>query len=73
MNTVEPSSTSSSVSVHTEQPVSLSQAEEKDLTTNFYIVGGVINEKEWGELQEKANTLVEDAMDFAEADKRKGR
>ena len=43
MNTVEPSSTSSSVSVHTEQPVSLSQAEEKDLTTNFYIVGGVIN------------------------------
>jgi len=43
MNTIEPSSTSSSVSVHTEQPVSPSQAEEKDLTTNFYIVGGVIN------------------------------
>lgn len=43
MNTVETSSTSSSVSLHTEQPVSVSAEEEKDLTTNFYVVGGVIN------------------------------
>ena len=43
MNTVEPSFTSSSVSVYKEQPVSLSQEEEKDLTTNFYLVGGVIH------------------------------
>jgi len=28
---------------HIEQPVSVSAQEEKDLTTNFYMVGGVIN------------------------------
>ena len=43
MNTVESSSTNSAVSLHIEQPVTLSAAEEKDLTTNFYVVGGVIN------------------------------
>ena len=43
MNTVESPSTTSAVSLHTEQPVSLSAEEEKDLTTNFYVVGGVIN------------------------------
>lgn len=43
MNTVESSSANSSVSLHTEQPVSVSAEEEKDLTTNFYVVGGVIN------------------------------
>ena len=43
MNTVESSSTNSTVSLHIEQPVTLSAAEEKDLTTNFYVVGGVIN------------------------------
>ena len=43
MNTVESSSANSSVSLHTEQPVSVSATEEKDLTTNFYVVGGVIN------------------------------
>ena len=43
MNTVESSSANSSVSLHTEQHVSVSAEEEKDLTTNFYVVGGVIN------------------------------
>lgn len=43
MNTVESSSANSSVSLHTEQPVAVSAAEEKDLTINFYVVGGVIN------------------------------
>ena len=43
MNTINLPSTSNAVSVHIEQPVSVSDAEEKDLTTNFYLVGGVIN------------------------------
>ncbi len=43
MNTIELLSTSTAVSVHTEQPVSVPEVEEKDLTTNFYLVGGVIN------------------------------
>ena len=43
MNTVETSSTSSSISVYTEQPASVPQVEEKDLTLNFFIIGGVIN------------------------------
>jgi hypothetical protein len=43
MNTAESSPAKNAVSLHTEQPVSVSAAEEKDLTTNFYVVGGVIN------------------------------
>lgn len=43
MNTVESSPTNNAVSLHVEQPVTLSAAEEKDMTTNFYVVGGVIN------------------------------
>lgn len=43
MNTIELLSTSTAVSLHTEQPVSVPEVEEKDLTTNFYLVGGVIN------------------------------
>ncbi len=35
--------------------------------SNKLIVGGVINEKEWADLQEEANTMVEEAMDFADA------
>jgi hypothetical protein len=43
MNTTEKSPATNAVSLHTEQPVSVSAAEEKDLTNNFYMVGGVIN------------------------------
>ena len=43
MNTTEKSPATNAVSLHTEQPVSVSAAEEKDLTTNFYMVGGAIN------------------------------
>jgi len=43
MNTIESTSTNTTVSVHTEQPVLDPLVEEKDLSTNFYIVGGVIN------------------------------
>ncbi len=43
MNTIESTSTNSIASVHTEQPVSAPEVDEKDLTTNFYLVGGVIN------------------------------
>ncbi|MCK4704025.1 MAG: hypothetical protein KAT90_00975 [Gammaproteobacteria bacterium] len=43
MNTVELSSTNKNVSVYTEQSASVSPVEEKDLTTDFFIVGGVIN------------------------------
>ena len=43
MNKIETLSTSTANSVHTEQPVSVSEVEEKDLTTNFYLVGGAIN------------------------------
>ena len=43
MNEIESPSTSIAVSAHTEQTISVSQQEEKDLTTNFYLVGGAIN------------------------------
>lgn len=43
MNTTEKSPATNAVNLHTEQPVSVSAAEEKDQSTNFYIVGGVIN------------------------------
>ena len=42
MNIKDQTSTSI-VSVQTEQPVAVASAEEKDLTTNFYVVGGAIN------------------------------
>lgn len=43
MNMTESTPANSKVSMHTEQAVSVSSTEEKDLTTNFYVVGGVIN------------------------------
>ena len=43
MKTPELPSTSSSVSVHTEQPASVPLEEKKDLTNNFFLIGGVIN------------------------------
>ena len=43
MNTVELSSTNKNVSVYTEQPASVPLVEKKDLTINFFIVGGVVN------------------------------
>ena len=43
MNKIESPLTNTAVSVHTEQPVSVPGVEEKDLTTNFYLVGGAIN------------------------------
>ncbi len=43
MNKIESPSTSIATTVHVEQAVSVSAAEEKDMTANFYIVGGVIN------------------------------
>jgi hypothetical protein len=43
MNTTESSPANNAVTLHTEQPASVSVAEEKDLTNNFYVVGGVIN------------------------------
>ncbi|NOQ68986.1 MAG: hypothetical protein GQ573_02565 [Gammaproteobacteria bacterium] len=43
MNTIESTSTNSIASVYTEQPVSAPEVDEQDLTTNFYLVGGVIN------------------------------
>lgn len=43
MNTTDITSVNTTAGLRTEQPVSVSAAEEKDLTTNFYLVGGVIN------------------------------
>ena len=43
MNKLELPSTSTAVSAHTEQPVSVPEVEEKDLSINFYLVGGAIN------------------------------
>jgi len=43
MNKIESPSTSVAVSTHTEQSISATAQEEKDLTTNFYLVGGAIN------------------------------
>jgi hypothetical protein len=43
MNKIELPSTSTAVNAHTEQSVSVSEQEEKDLTTNFYLVGGAVN------------------------------
>ncbi len=43
MNMTESTPANSKVSMHTEQPVSVSSADDRDLTTNFFLVGGVIN------------------------------
>ncbi len=43
MNTKESVTNSQSLSAYTEQPVSATVAEEKDLTINFFVVGGIIN------------------------------
>jgi len=43
MNKIESPSSNASVSVHLEQPVSVPEVVEKDLTTNFYMVGAAIN------------------------------
>ena len=43
MNKIELPSSSTAVNAHTEQSISVSEQEEKDLTTNFYLVGGVVN------------------------------
>ena len=43
MNKIESPSTNTAVSLHTEQPTSVPEAEKQDLTTNFYVIGGVIN------------------------------
>ena len=43
MNKLDSPSTSTAVSVHTEQAVSMPVVEEKDSSINFFIVGGIIN------------------------------
>ncbi len=43
MNTKESASNSQSLNSYTEQPVSSPEAETKDLTINFFVVGGIIN------------------------------
>ena len=43
MNKLESPSLSTTVNVHTEQPVVMPAVEEKDLSINFFIVGGIIN------------------------------
>jgi len=43
MNTKESATESQSLNTYTEQPVSAPPAEEKDLTINFFVVGGIIN------------------------------
>jgi len=43
MNINELALNNQAVNAHTEQPVSSPVVDKKDLTTNFFIVGGVIN------------------------------
>ena len=43
MNKIELPTTSTAVNAHTEQSVSVSEQEEKDLSINFYLVGGAVN------------------------------
>ena len=43
MNKTEASSIDTVVSVYTEQAVSAPETAEKDLSMNFFVVGGVIN------------------------------
>ena len=43
MNMNQSSTNTQSLVTHTEQPVSAPEAEAKDLTINFYVVGGIIN------------------------------
>ena len=67
MNKIEPPSTNTAVSAHTEQPVSVSAQEEKDHTTNFFLVGGVIN------ITMIAAYFIWAFGAWRKADKRKGR
>lgn len=67
MNKIESQSTSTAVSMHTEQPVSVPEVEEKDLSTNFYLVGGVIN------ITMIAAYFIWAFAAWKKADKRKGR
>ena len=43
MNKIESPSTNTAVSAHTEQPVSVPEAEGEHASTSFYVIGGVIN------------------------------
>ena len=43
MNTTELSPAKNAVSLYTEQPASVSVAEEKDHSNYFYLAGGIIN------------------------------
>ena len=43
MNNIESPSTNTAVNTHTEQPVSIPEAEGEHASTSFYVVGGVIN------------------------------
>lgn len=43
MNKTEASTTDTAISVYTEQAVSVPEVAEKDLSINFFVVGGVIN------------------------------
>ncbi len=43
MNTTESTTDSPALNTYTEQPVSAPEAEAKDLTINFFVVGGIIN------------------------------
>lgn len=43
MNAEESATKSHTASVHTEQPVTVPEAEKEDLTMNFFVIGGVIN------------------------------
>ena len=43
MNKIELPSTSTAVSSHTEQPVSVPEVEGKNASMSFYVIGGVIN------------------------------
>jgi hypothetical protein len=43
MNKIGTTVQSQTISTHIEQPVSVPEVGKEDLTTNFYIIGGVIN------------------------------
>ena len=43
MNKIELPSTSTAVNAHTEQPVSVPEAEGDHASMSFYVIGGVIN------------------------------
>jgi hypothetical protein len=67
MDTSESTYTNSIVNAHTEQPAAVPPAEEKDLTTNFYVVGGIIN------IVMISAYFIWAVRAWKKADKRKGR